>query len=139
MDIVLVVGRILFGLIFIMSGAMGHLGAFAQSRGYAQSKGIPLAGPAVILSGVGIFAGGLGVVLGVWADVAALGLALFLFFTAFFMHPFWTEKEPMARISELSQFQKDLALLGASLVVFAVTASGGDLGPSLTAPLLDLS
>jgi putative oxidoreductase len=135
MDVVFLVGRILFGLLFIASGLMGHLGGYAQLRGYAESKGIPLAGPAVLVSGIGIVAAGIGVILGIWVDLAALGIAVFLFFTAFFIHPFWKEQDAMARITEMSQFQKDLALLGAAMVFLAVNATGGDFGPSLTDPL----
>jgi putative oxidoreductase len=138
MDALFLIGRILFGILFGASGLMGHLGAYAQSRGYAQSKGIPFAGPAVLVSGVGIVAGGIGIAAGIWADLAALGIAVFLFFTAFFMHQFWKETEQMARITELTQFQKDIGLLGAALVFFAVVAYGGEFGPTLTAPLLDL-
>lgn len=138
MDALFLIGRFLFGILFIASGLIGHLGAFRQSTGYAQSKGIPLAGPAVLLSGIGIVAGGLGIVLGVWADLAALGIAVFLLFTAFFMHQFWRETDPMARITELTQFQKDIGLLGAALVFFAVTAFGGEFGPTLTDPLFSL-
>jgi putative oxidoreductase len=138
MDAVFLIGRILFAGLFVASGLMGHLAAYPQSRGYAQSKGIPMAGPAVFVSGVGIVAGGLGIAIGVWPDLAALGIAVFLFFTAFFMHRFWKETEPMARIAELTQFQKDLALLGAALVFFAVTATGGEFGPTLTDPLFEL-
>jgi uncharacterized membrane protein YphA (DoxX/SURF4 family) len=139
------IGRILFGILFVASGLMGHLAAYPQSRGYAQSKGIPLAGPAVLVSGVGIVAGGIGIAAGgigiaagIWADLAALGIAVFLFFTAFFMHQFWRETDQMARIAELTQFQKDVGLLGAALVFFAVVAYGGEFGPMLTDPLFDL-
>jgi hypothetical protein len=38
----------------------------------------------------------------------------------------------------MTQFQKDLALLGGSFVLFAVTAFGGEFGPSVTEPLFDL-
>jgi putative oxidoreductase len=138
MDALFLIGRILFAGLFVASGLMGHLAAYPQSRGYAQSKGIPAAGPAVLVSGVGIVAGGLGIAIGVWPDLAALGIAVFLFFTAFFMHQFWKETEPMARIAELTQFQKDIALLGAALVFFTVTAYGGEFGPTLTDPLFDL-
>jgi putative oxidoreductase len=138
MDAVFLIGRILFAGLFVASGLMGHLAAYPQSRGYAQSKGIPLPGPAVLVSGVGIVAGGLGIAIGVWPDLAALGIAVFLFFTAFFMHQFWKETEPMARIAELTQFQKDIGLLGAALVFFAVTAYGGEFGPTLTDPLFEL-
>jgi hypothetical protein len=44
----------------------------------------------------------------------------------------------MARQMDMTQFTKDLALLGASLVFFAVTAYGGEFGPMLTDPLFDL-
>jgi hypothetical protein len=44
----------------------------------------------------------------------------------------------MARMTDMTQFQKDLALLGAALVFFAITAYGEDFGPSLTNPLLHL-
>lgn len=138
MDALFLIGRILFGILFGASGLMGHLAAYPQSRGYAQSKGIPLAGPAVLVSGVGIVAGGVGVAVGIWADLAALGIAVFLFFTAFFMHQFWKETDQMARIAELTQFQKDVGLLGAALVFFAVVAYGGEFGPMLTSPLFDL-
>lgn len=138
MDALFLIGRILFGILFGISGLMGHLAAFAQARGYAQSKGIPVAGPAVLVSGVGILAGGIGVAVGIWPDLAALGIALFLFFTAFFMHQFWRETDQMARITELTQFQKDVGLLGAALVFFAVTAFGGEFGPTLTDPLFSL-
>jgi uncharacterized membrane protein YphA (DoxX/SURF4 family) len=52
MDALLLIGRILFAILFISSGVMGHLVARAQLTGYAESKGFPMAGPAVIVSGV---------------------------------------------------------------------------------------
>jgi putative oxidoreductase len=138
MDALFLIGRILFAILFLSSGISAHLVGYSGGRGYAQAKGIPLAGPAVLVSGVGILAGAIGVAAGIWPDVAALGIAVFLFFTAFFMHPFWKETEQMPRLMELVQFEKDIALLGASLVFFAVTAYGGEFGPTITDPLFDL-
>jgi hypothetical protein len=43
-----------------------------------------------------------------------------------------------ARITELTHFQKDVGLLGAALVFFAVNAFGGEFGPTLTDPLFSL-
>jgi hypothetical protein len=54
------------------------------------------------------------------------------------MHQFWKETEQMTRIAELTQFQKDIGLLGAALVLFAVVAFGGEFGPVPTDPLFDL-
>ena len=77
-----------------------------------------------------IILGGIGIVAGVWADLSALAIAVFLFGTAFFIHNFWTlpKDDAMARLQDMTQFQRDLALLGASLVFFAVTAFGGEFG-----------
>lgn len=97
-------------------------------------------GPSVVVSGAMAILGGLGIILGAWADLAAILLALFLFGTTFFIHNFWTipTHDAMARMQDQTQFQKDLALLGAALIVFAVVAFGGEFGPSLTDPLFDL-
>jgi uncharacterized membrane protein YphA (DoxX/SURF4 family) len=138
-DAPFLIGRFLFGLLFVVSGAGGHLAGYQQLTGYAAAKKIPFPGPAVLISGVGIIAGGIAIIVGIWADLAALGLAVFLFFTTFFIHNFWTlSGDPMARQMDMTQFTKDLALLGASLVFFAVTAYGGEFGPMLTDPLFDL-
>jgi uncharacterized membrane protein YphA (DoxX/SURF4 family) len=92
------------------------------------------------VSGVMIILGGIGIIAGIWADLSALAIAVFLFGTTFFIHNFWTlpKDDAMARLQDMTQFQKDLALLGASLVFFAVTAFDGEFGPSVTEPLFDL-
>jgi len=140
MDALFLVGRFLFGLLFVVSGLAGHLAGYRQLAGYAAAKKIPFAGPAVLVSGVMIILGGIGIIAGIWADLSALAIAVFLFGTTFFIHNFWTlpKDDAMARLQDMTQFQKDLALLGASLVFFAVTAFGGDFGPSVTEPLFDL-
>jgi uncharacterized membrane protein YphA (DoxX/SURF4 family) len=90
------------------------------------------------VSGAIILLGGIGIIAGIWADLSALAIAIFLFFTSLFIHNFWTVKGAPMRLNEMTQFQKDLALLGAALVFFAVTAFGGEFGPSVTEPLFDL-
>ena len=140
MDALFLVGRFLFGLLFVVSGIVGHLAGHRQLTGYAAAKRIPFAGPAVIVSGVMIILGGIGIIAGIWADLSALMIAVFLVGTTFLLHNFWTlpKDDATARLQDMTQFQKDLALLGASLVFFAVTAFGGEFGPSLTDPLFDL-
>jgi putative oxidoreductase len=139
MDALFLVGRFLYGLLFVVSGLAGHFAGYQQLKGYASAKKIPFAGPAVMVSGVGILLGGIGIAAGIWPDLSALVIAVFLFFTSFFIHNFWTVKDDaMMRLTEMTQFQKDLALLGAALVFFAVTAYGGEFGPTLTDPLFDL-
>ena len=88
------------------------------------------------VTGVQIALGGLSVILGVWGDLGAILLAAFLLPTALLMHGFWKETEPMAKQMEMVQFNKDVALAGASLAFLWVFAQ--DVGLTLTGPLLAL-
>src|SRR5439155_1867522 len=116
MDVVFLVGRILFALIFIFSGLMGHLAEARQTAAYARSQGAPAPELMVPLSGAVILVGGVSVALGAWADVGALLVAAFAFSVAFFMHAFWREKDPMQQQNQMAHFMKNMALTGAALV-----------------------
>jgi uncharacterized membrane protein YphA (DoxX/SURF4 family) len=67
--------------------------------GYAQSRGVPAARAAVLLGGLLLLLGGLSVLLGVWADLGALLLLVFLVPTAVLMHGFWKESTTPRRVS----------------------------------------
>jgi hypothetical protein len=47
------------------------------------------------------------------------------------MHNFWKETDPTAKQNETIAFFKDLALAGASLVMFAVLHAGANFGPQV--------
>ncbi len=130
MDIVLIVGRILFALIFINSG-FAHFAQREAMTGYAQFKKVPAAKLAVPLTGLMILLGGLSIVLGFWMDLGALLLAIFLVFSAFMMHNFWTMDDATQKMNETVAFFKNLSMAGAALIILAVIANGGDLGANL--------
>jgi putative oxidoreductase len=135
MDVVALIGRILFAALFIGS-AFGHLTQSEAMAGYASSRGVPQAKLAVLGSGVLILIGGLLVLLGIWMDLGALLLVIFLLPTAVLMHPFWKETDPMAKQNEMVAFNKDVALAGAALLLFALYAGyGAELGITITDPL----
>jgi uncharacterized membrane protein YphA (DoxX/SURF4 family) len=135
MDIVILVGRILFAAVFLFS-AVAHFSQAKAMTGFAQSKGVPLAGPAVYGGGVLLGLGGLSVLLGIWPDLGALLLVVFLVPTAVLMHGFWRESDPQARQMEQIQFFKDLGLAGAALTLFGLFATAGDeVGLTITGPL----
>ncbi|WP_027502059.1 DoxX family protein [Rhodococcus sp. UNC363MFTsu5.1] len=138
MDIVVLIGRILFSVLFL-SSAVGHLTQSKAMAQYAASKGVPMAQLSVLASGVLLVVGALSVLLGVWADLGSLLLVAFLVPTAALMHNFWTESDPQARQMEMVQFNKDIALAGAALMLFAFFAHTGDLGLTITGPLFSLS
>ncbi len=131
MDAVLIIGRILFALIFINSGIM-HLTKLEAMSGYAKFKKVPAAKFSVVLTGLMILIGGLYIALGIYADLGALLIALFLIPTAFMMHAFWKESDASAKQTESIGFFKDLSLAGAALILFVLIAKGVDFGPSVT-------
>ncbi len=138
MDVIVLIGRILFAGLFLGS-AFGHLTQSKQMAGYAESKGIPQAQLAVLSSGVLILLGGLMVLLGVWADLGSLLLVLFLVPTAVLMHAFWKDTDPQSKQMEMVGFNKDIALAGAAVMLFAFFAYVDDLGLTITGPLFNLS
>lgn len=125
-DVLLLIARIVFCGIFAAS-AMGHLTQTAGMAGYAESKGVPNARIMVLFGGGVLVAGVVSTVLGIWADLGALALLLFLVPTAFLMHPFWKETDAQAKQTEQVQFLKDLSLAGAALAFFVIFACFGDL------------
>jgi putative oxidoreductase len=135
MDVVLLIGRVIFVLIFIMSGLTVHLLQRQQGVEYARANRVPMPELLVPLSGLMAVGGGLLVALGLWADLGALVLALFVFPVAFGMHRFWEQTDPMTRLTEQVNFFKDCALGGAALALFALFQQFGDeigltLGPT---------
>ncbi|MGK5628326.1 DoxX family membrane protein [Streptomyces sp. URMC 123] len=135
MDILVLIGRILFAALFLASAA-NHLAQRKAMAGYAAAKGVPAAGAAMAAGTLVLLLGGLSVLLGIWADLGALLLAVFLVPTTVLMHAFWKEDDPGARQQEMIHFQKDLALAGASLMLFAlISYAGHELGLTLTGPL----
>jgi putative oxidoreductase len=139
MDVIVLIGRILFTFLFLTSG-YAHFAQRKMMAQYAGARGVPMPMPAVLGGGVLLVAGGLMVLLGIWADLGALLLVVFLLSTAVFMHGFWKETDPQSRQTEIVQFSKDTALAGASLMLFAFFSfAGDDLGLTITGPLFNIS
>jgi uncharacterized membrane protein YphA (DoxX/SURF4 family) len=135
-DFLILVGRVMFGLVFIAS-ALGHLTQTVTMANYIEARGTPNAYLLTRVSGVGIALGAVSVMIGIFGDLGALLLFLFLLATSFTVHTFWREPEGEARSMVQTQFMKDLALAGAALVLFGVFVEFGDaLGFTLTGPAL---
>ncbi len=123
MDAVLVIGRILFAFIFITSG-IAHFAKLEMMTGYAKYKKLPAAKLGVIASGLFFLLGGIYIALGFWVDLGALMLAITLVLAAVIFHNYWKETDATAKQNEMIAFNKDLALAGASLIIFALIYSG---------------
>ena len=118
MDIILIVGRVLFGGFFIYN-AYNHFAHVGGLSMYAGSKGVPQPKLAVLGSGLLIFVGGLSVFLGARVDLGAWAIVAFLVPVTLMMHAFWKE-EGDAKAAQKIQFGKNTALLGAALMLAAL-------------------
>lgn len=117
-DIAFLVGRILFGGYFLMNG-LNHLTKHSMITAYAASKGVPAPGLAVAGSGLLILLGGLGALLGVMTYSLIL-ILIFLIPVTLIMHRFWIIEDPTARMGEMINFTKNVALIGACLIMLGL-------------------
>jgi len=111
---VVVLGRFFYVLIFLMA-APNHFSR--QTIAFAASQGVPLASIAVPLSGVVAIAGGLSILLGYRAKLGAWLLVLFLVPVTLMLHKFWTVQDPMMAQIQMILFMKNVAMLGAALLI----------------------
>jgi putative oxidoreductase len=110
---VVFIGRLLFVLIFLMSG-FTHFAK--QTIGFAASQGVPLASVLVPLSGLIAFFGALSILLGYRARLGAWLVAIFLIGVTP-MHKFWGITDPMMQQMQMVMFMKNLAMLGGALLI----------------------
>jgi putative oxidoreductase len=111
---IVLLGRLFFVLIFVMSGPRHFT---SQMIGYAAAQGVPLASIAVPLSGALALLGGLSILLGYRARIGAWLIVLFLIGVTPTMHKFWGIPDPMMQQMQMVHFMKNVALLGAALLI----------------------
>jgi putative oxidoreductase len=105
-----VIGRILLGIIFILSG-VSKLGDPAGTQAYIASVGLPLPLLGYIVAVVTEIAGGVMLLVGYRARLAAVALAIFTVAAAVFFHHAFGDR------NQFIHFMKDLAITGGLLQV----------------------
>ncbi|WP_265516572.1 DoxX family protein [Nitratireductor luteus] len=109
-NLLVLAGRILLALIFIISG-YGKLTGLSGTAGYFGSIGLPLPMVTAVLVGVLELFGGLAVAVGYQTRIAAILLALFTVGSGFVAH--FDFADQMQSI----QFMKNLSMTGGFLVL----------------------
>lgn len=140
-DTILLLGRLALGAIFVNSGftKLMTLDAFSASlakRGVAMAEFWGPVGASVE------FVGGLMIVLGFATRYACLLMILFVIVATAISHLFWTFPDAAARRTQMSQFFKNLSIIGGFIVLFAsgpgrlsldawlARRRGGDIAPA---------
>jgi uncharacterized membrane protein YphA (DoxX/SURF4 family) len=93
--------------------AIGNLREIDAQVGYAESKGVPLAGTLVPFSSGMLAAGSLGLALWRFPVAAAGAIGSFLLGVTPMMHDFWNVDDEQQKQVELYQFVKNVVILGA--------------------------
>ena len=118
-DVVFLLARVLFGAVIAFTGLNHFLNAETMA-GYAGAKGVPAPNLAVPFTGGLLLFGGLGLLLGVFPTLAAGAIAVFLLVSTPTMHDFWAAPEE-EQMTEMTQFLKNVALLGTALGFLVVS------------------
>jgi putative oxidoreductase len=109
-SVILLIGRILLSIIFILAG-FGKLTDIAGTAGYFASYGLPGGAATAVIVGLVEFLGGLAILTGFQTRNAAWLLAVFSVATALVAHT------NFADMMQLINFQKNLAMAGGFLVL----------------------
>jgi putative oxidoreductase len=116
-DSIVLIGRILLGLLFVLSGT-GKIFGFDGTVGYIAAKGLPLPQIVAVLSICIELGGGLMLVFGLFTRPVAFGLAAFTILAGLIFHNFWAATEAM-RVGQQTHFLKNLSIAGGMLVLAA--------------------
>ena len=116
-DTVVLIGRILLAVMFIISG-FGKITGFDGTVGYIASKGLPL--PQIVAIGTILVevGGGIMLAVGYKARWAGLALAIFTLLAGIIFHNFWAA-EAAQKMAQQINFMKNIAITGGMLMVFA--------------------
>ena len=112
--------RILYGGFFLMKG----INRFSKRTICAQSaaaKKVPAPMVAVLGSGSLVMVGGLSILLGLYPEIGLWLIVAYLVGVTPVMHNFWSVSDPNQKAMEMVQFTKNVALLGATLMMVVFT------------------
>ncbi len=116
MENLYVLGQILLGLFFLVSGAK-HFMNLKGSTGYAASKKVPMPELAVMGTGALLILGGLSILTGMYLELGIWALIVFLLVVSVIFHNFWADTDIQMKQMNQIQFMKNMALLGALLML----------------------
>jgi putative oxidoreductase len=113
-------GRILLALIFVLSG-FNKITGFAGTAAYMASKGLPMTDVLLVLTILIELGGGLMLIFGYRARLAAVVIFLFLIPVTIVFHNFWAAPAAEAQM-QMIMFMKNLAIMGGMLCIAAFGA-----------------
>jgi putative oxidoreductase len=117
--ILIYVGRFLLGAYYFRSG-LQNIGKVDLHTSILGKKGVPMPRVAMWIAVAAEIGGGASVALGIFSALGALALAAFTLAASVLYHDFWT-MQGEERTSHLNSFVSNVALVGAFLIVIAIS------------------
>ena len=114
----LLVGRLLLGLYFILPGIQ-KITDFEAMSAYMQAHDVPLIPFLLPLTILIQLSTGAALIVGYKGKIAAFLLAGLTLVISIFMHDFWGMEEGVARMHEMQNFIKNMAIMAGLLFVVA--------------------
>jgi uncharacterized membrane protein YphA (DoxX/SURF4 family) len=112
-------GRGIFGGFFAYNG-INQLQHQKEMSQYAASKGVPAAEAAIPATAALLLGGGLSIMAGMKPKQGLATIVGFLIPVTLQMHRFWEVREPEQRMNEMIHFSKNMALVGAALMMLQI-------------------
>jgi uncharacterized membrane protein YphA (DoxX/SURF4 family) len=135
LDLLGLVGRLFFLVVFVRGGYSGSI-HLSNTIAVVARIGAPFPRVTVPASQVLQWVGIISVAVGIWADIGAICLLLFLIPVSYWTHGFW-RLEGQPRQVELGNFLRNLTYLGGVLLILHAALAGA-LPLTVTGPLLTI-
>ena len=117
--VLIIVGRLLLGAYFFRSG-LQNIGKVDLHTGILAKKGVPMPRVAMWIAVAAEILGGASVALGIFPAFGAIALIAFTIAANVLYHNFWA-MQGEERASHLNSLVSNLALVGAFLIVIAIS------------------
>lgn len=119
MDLLFLIGKILFGGFFVWNG-IEHFTNVKKLTAYAKHVKVPMPKESVYVSGILLLVGGFSIILEAWVGIGIICLLVFLLTVTFMAHRFWEVEDEGAKMSERIAFMKNMALVGALIMLLVI-------------------
>lgn len=120
MEILFLIGRILFGGVFLMFG-IWHIKGKDEMIGWMKSKKVSNPEFVNMLTAIILIFSGLMIILGIFTDIAAVLLILFLAGATYKMHDFWKIEDKKEKQHQMIFAMYNLMLIGANLIILYIS------------------
>lgn len=120
-SLMFLLARIFLAALFLRAG-WGKINAYSQTVGAIGGQGVPFAPIAAPLAIFAEFGGGLALLVGYRARLAAVGLVVYVALVSYYFHDFWRLSGGAAQL-QATQFLKNLSIIS-GLIFLAGTGPG---------------